>query len=106
MKDAADKRRKLEQQHAEALAQLRDHQAALHDASKATEKDRKGTVEVVEALQVSWFYTKLRTFLYPLPTLSQLSIIMCCGSMEYARIRLARNGYEALKSIVVKMHIP
>ncbi|KAK4316383.1 hypothetical protein Pmani_012436 [Petrolisthes manimaculis] len=51
MKDAADKRRKLEQQHAEALAQLRDHQAALHDASKATEKDRKGTVEVVEALQ-------------------------------------------------------
>lgn len=47
MKDAADKRRELERQHAEALAQLREQQATLSDTS------RKASVEVVEALQVS-----------------------------------------------------
>lgn len=48
MKDAADKRRELERQHAEALAQLREQQAAL----SGTDKNRKASVEVVEALQV------------------------------------------------------
>lgn len=39
---------------------------------------------------------KATYFLYPIPTLSQLSIVIWCGSMVCARIRLARNGYEAL----------
>ncbi|XP_069188516.1 uncharacterized protein [Procambarus clarkii] len=51
MKDAADKRRDLERQHAEALAQLRERQASIADPSKANEKERKASVEVVEALQ-------------------------------------------------------
>ncbi|XP_042859443.1 RIMS-binding protein 2-like [Penaeus japonicus] len=51
MKEAADKRRELERQHAEALAQLRERQAAISDTSRYNDKDRKASVEVIEALQ-------------------------------------------------------
>ncbi|XP_063587934.1 microtubule-associated protein futsch-like isoform X3 [Penaeus indicus] len=51
MKEAADKRRELERQHAEALAQLRERQSAISDTSRYNDKDRKASVEVIEALQ-------------------------------------------------------
>ena len=56
MKDAADKRRDIEKQHADAVAQLREKQAELNHPIKHTHKDRQAALEAVEALQVILFY--------------------------------------------------
>jgi len=59
MRDAADKRKELEQQHAEALSQLRDKQSELqrlmkYSTSTSSEKKSKN-YETIEALQVFFF---------------------------------------------------
>ncbi|KAJ4445289.1 hypothetical protein ANN_07093 [Periplaneta americana] len=55
MRDAADKRKELEQQHAEALTQLRDKQSELQRLTKfstSTSSDKKSkSYETIEALQ-------------------------------------------------------
>jgi len=56
MRDAAEKRKELEQQHAEALSQLRDKQSELqrlmkYSTSTSSEKKSKN-YETIEALQV------------------------------------------------------
>jgi hypothetical protein len=57
MRDAADKRKELEQQHAEALSQLRDKQTELQRLTKySTSSEKKSkNYETIEALQVCWF---------------------------------------------------
>lgn len=52
MKDAADRRKELEKQHAEALSQLREKQAAL-EGVLGSSMDRKAYAETIEALQVN-----------------------------------------------------
>lgn len=59
MRDAADKRKELERQHAEALSQLRDKQSELQRLTKfstntSSEKKNKN-YETIEALQVCSF---------------------------------------------------
>ncbi|RXG56729.1 RIMS-binding protein 2 [Armadillidium vulgare] len=53
MKDAADRRKELEKQHAEALSQLREKQAALEGAigRHGSYADKKAYSETIEALQ-------------------------------------------------------
>ena len=55
MKDAADKRQKIEKEQVEALAQLREKQAELNNPIISNHKNRQATLEAVEALQVSYF---------------------------------------------------
>ena len=51
MKEAADRRKELEKQHAEALQQLRQKQMALECALVSAE-DKKAYAETIQALQV------------------------------------------------------
>jgi hypothetical protein len=67
MRDAADKRKELEQQHAEALSQLRDKQSELqrlmkYSTSTSSEKKSKN-YETIEALQVCTYVSFNISFL-------------------------------------------
>jgi ribosomal protein L9 len=69
MRDAADKRKELEQQHAEALSQLRDKQSELQRLTKfstntSSEKKSKN-YETIEALQVVSMITQKLVIAFP-----------------------------------------
>lgn len=62
MREAADKRKELEREHAEVLTQLREKQNEVQRISKqscSSSIDRNKSYETVEALQVITFKKKL-----------------------------------------------